>query len=79
MTASFSIPLRCVLALIAQAIRLRRALIYEKICSVKKGTYLCPLTYLKDKIDFETSSLLNKVDSLCLELPMIQNLVLNHR
>lgn len=36
MVASFSIYLRYVLALIAQSIRLRRALIYEKICSTKK-------------------------------------------
>ena len=36
MAASFSLSLRCVLALIAKAIRLRRALIYEKICSTKK-------------------------------------------
>ena len=36
MVASFSIYLRCVLVLIAKAIRLRRALIYEKMGSTKK-------------------------------------------
>ena len=36
MAASFSIYLPCVLDLIAKAIRLRRALIYEKMGSTKK-------------------------------------------
>lgn len=38
MVAPFSIHLRYVLALIAKAIRLRRAWIYEKIGSTKKVT-----------------------------------------
>jgi len=36
MVASFSIYLPCVLVLIAKAIRLRRALIYEKMGATKK-------------------------------------------
>jgi len=38
MAASFAIYLPCVLVLITKAIRLRRALIYEKMGSTKKVT-----------------------------------------
>lgn len=38
MVAYFYIYLHSVIALITKAIRLRRALIYEKICSPKKVT-----------------------------------------